>query len=137
MGDRIPLGKAAVRSGTSIMIKPKTPEERITALESQIRTIQNRLPSKPKETDREEGVLNVIDGEDLNRDGIPVDINFIGLSNNIPYVLTVKEDGYYVGSNCYQSLSSAAEAVSGCRRSGWTFWKLLDGRTAKEVFKRR
>ena len=45
------------------------------------------------------------------------------------------EDGYYIDNVKYYSLSAAAEAVSGVRRSGWTFWKLVDGTTVKEAFR--
>jgi hypothetical protein len=66
---------------------------------------------------------------------VPVGTTLIGKTKNLTFFLTTTEDGYNVGTTKYDSLSAAAEAVSGCRRSGWTFWKLDDGRTAKEVFK--
>ncbi|RLI56702.1 MAG: hypothetical protein DRO87_07760, partial [Candidatus Thorarchaeota archaeon] len=50
------------------------------------------------------------------------------------YILRPTPEGFRVGDQIYKSLSAAAEAVSGVRRSGWTFWKLPDGRTAKEAF---
>ena len=53
------------------------------------------------------------------------------------YVLSIKHDRYYIGTTGYDSLSSAAEAASGVRRSGWTFWKMPDGRTVKEAYGKR
>lgn len=66
---------------------------------------------------------------------IPTGTIFVGNSiRNGTLILTVAEDGYYIGELKYGSLSAAAHAASGVRRSGWTFWKLADGRTAKEAF---
>jgi len=72
-----------------------------------------------------------------NKDGIPLYMNFMGISRGIPYVLTVRPDAYYVGATPYATLSAAAKAVSGVRRSGWTFWKLPNGTTVKEAFNKR
>ena len=59
-----------------------------------------------------------------------------GTSNGLSYFCTVKGDGFYVGETKYESLSAAAQDVSGVRRSGLTFWKLPDGRTVKEAYKK-
>jgi hypothetical protein len=59
-----------------------------------------------------------------------------GKTKGLSYFLQVKSGAFYVGNTRYTTLSAAAEAVSGVRRSGLTFWKLDDGRTVKEVFKR-
>jgi hypothetical protein len=74
----------------------------------------------------------------LNKDGIPIELVCIGETEKqqFPLCMTVKADNYQVGLNNYLSVSAAAEAVSGVRRSGWAFWKLPDGRTLKEVFKK-
>jgi len=55
-----------------------------------------------------------------------------------PFICTVGQDGrYYVNDFPYDSLSSAAAGVGAPqRKSGWRFWKMLDGRPVKEVFKR-
>jgi phage-related minor tail protein len=74
----------------------------------------------------------------FNKDGIPLNSSFIGFTknSNYPFILIIDEDGKYkVGQDEFKSLSSSAEFVSGVRRSGWTFWKLFDGRTLKEVYK--
>lgn len=73
-----------------------------------------------------------------NKDGIPLNTAYIGVTKNskCPFILSVNHLGEYgVGNTKYSSLSSAAEAVSGVRRSGWSFWLLGDGRTLKEVYK--
>jgi len=76
--------------------------------------------------------------EVFNNDGIPLNSSFIGFTRNssFPFILIVDENGTYkVGSKKFKSLSASAKFVSGVRRSGWTFWKLFDGRTLKEVYK--
>lgn len=72
----------------------------------------------------------------INRDGLPLNTSFIGISKGTPFVMVVNAEGkYVVGMDAYDSLSAAAEAVSGVRRSGWTFWRLLDRKTTlKEAY---
>jgi hypothetical protein len=70
-----------------------------------------------------------------NKVEIPEGTVFTGHTKGLSYFLQAKEGGFYVGITRYDSLSAAAEGVSGVRRSGWTFWKLPDGKTVKEVFK--
>jgi len=136
----IALGKACdVSSG--IMTQPLTTEERLATIEKwlvDLTTAFNTINStrlKDKRTiDKRDKYITV---NDLNKDGIEVGSSFIGESQCTGiFVLTVRGDGYYVGETPYASLSAAAEAVSGVRRSGWTFWKLTDGRTLKEAFRR-
>jgi hypothetical protein len=94
--------------------------------------------SKKKEQTIENDAKVVVDNDIFNKDGVPLNSSFIGFTQNsrYPYILIVDENGdYKVGSNTFPSLSASAEFVSGVRRSGWTFWKLLDGRTLKEVYK--
>ena len=70
-----------------------------------------------------------------NKIEVPVGTVLTGHTKGLSYFLQTKEGGFYVGITRYDSLSAAAEGVSGVRRSGWTFWKLPDGKTVKEVFK--
>ena len=73
-----------------------------------------------------------------NKDGIPLNSSFIGYTknSNYPFILIIDAHGKYkIGEKVFNSLSASAEFVSGVRRSGWTFWKLFDGRTLKEVYK--
>jgi hypothetical protein len=71
----------------------------------------------------------------LNKDGIPVAMPLFGESTKGgKSFLTVHQDRYKIGDKEYDSLSAAAEAVSGVRRSGWTFWKTPEGKSVKEAF---
>jgi hypothetical protein len=88
--------------------------------------------------DKEDSDKPVDDKLLMNKDGIPVNTCFVGYTRKSPdpYVLVVNEKGEYVlGTKVFESMSSAAEFVSGVRRSGWTFWCTLEGETAKEVYK--
>ena len=138
MKRNIALGMALGSSGNAIEV----PEDDM----SQGETIET-LKQKVDELTKAFQVLN----SKLNdrRDDMEMGIPFVDTKENIPVgttlvshsqrgglrFLTVTADGYYVGITKYDSLSAAAEAVSGVRRSGWTFWKLADGRTAKEAYK--
>jgi len=66
---------------------------------------------------------------------IPEGTELMGTTHGVPYFLIAKSGKFYIGTREYPSLSAAAEGISGVRRSGWTFWKLPDGRTVKEAFK--
>ena len=75
-----------------------------------------------------------------NKDGVPLNSSYIGYTraSEYPYILVVNAEGTYcVGNNKFPALSASAEFVSGVRRSGWTFWCLIDGRTLKEVYKKK
>ncbi len=109
--------------------------DRILMLEEQMRHMQRvimRLRKKPKNTSPTAPAL-----DNINKDGIPIGTVCLGATEKSPflYYLTVVVDGYVVGSHKFASLSAAAEAVSFVRRSGWTFWKLIDGRTLKEAYR--
>ncbi len=58
-----------------------------------------------------------------------------GGSRDLSYFMQVKNGAFYVGLTKYDSVSAAAEGVSGVRRSGWTFWKFPDGKSIKEAFR--
>lgn len=117
-------------SGKCKLLNPQrlSVDERIKLLEEQVEYMSAAITSftnpKPK-----------VDG--ANKDGIPVGTVAIGITekSQFKFYLTVLENGYQVGTKVYDSLSAAAEAVSKVRRSGWTFWKLMDGRTMKEAYK--
>lgn len=137
----IALGKAC-KSKAGVITQPQTVEERITVMEKWLVELTasfnavNSTRLKDKRTSERSNTKDVATG-DLNKDGIEIGSSFIGVSSKSGiFVLTVQADGYYVGETRFDSLSAAAEAVSGVRRSGWTFWKLTDGRTLKEAFRR-
>ncbi len=97
--------------------------------------LRKRYGKKKKDKSEKDVVDDV-----FNKDGIPLNSSFIGYtsSSNYPFILIINEKGNYkVGNKSFNSLSASAEFVSGVRRSGWTFWKLFDGRTLKEVYKIR
>jgi len=140
-GKRIerPLGEM----GQATAVKPVTKlsdEERIRLLEKQVEDILRIImvlkaraqPTKSKTQ------IELEAPQGLNKDGIPIGLVCIGETEKkqFPICMTVKEKSYQVGMEEYQSLSAAAEAVSGVRRSGWTFWKLPDGRTLKEALRK-
>ncbi len=113
--------------------------ERIFLLEEQMHHMQRVIMRMKKEQagTAPAQTLPASAAINANKDGIPVGTMCFGATEKSPflYYLTVGVDGYVVGSTKFASLSAAAEAVSLVRRSGWTFWRLLDGRSLKEVYR--
>lgn len=133
----IALGRAAsAESGVGVTSRPASLDERVTVLESKLDMILKMLIANGIHERVEEEDLDSATEADVNRDGIPIDSMLIGSSKGQAYVLTVRPEAYYIGHKPYKSLSAAAKDVRGSRVSGWVFWKLPDGRTAKEVFQR-
>jgi len=79
--------------------------------------------------------LNEIIDQKKSDEVIPEGTILTGTTRGVNYFCQVKKDGFYVGVTKYPSLSAAAEGVSGVRRSGWTFWKLPNDKTVKEVYR--
>jgi hypothetical protein len=125
--------------------RPRSDTERITALEQRIYYLTNCLDSlftmvkevRDDANKEEDHNLNHVIEEKKKADKveIPEGTVLTGETRGLPYFLKVRDGGFYVGITKYDSLSAAAEGVSGVRRSGWTFWKLPDGKTVKEAFK--
>jgi len=142
MGDRIPLG-AAAPAKSAIVANPRSIEERLDSLTRQVEqlTAAFHAVNSVRVKDRRQQKVYHEFGDlltETNKDGIPVGLSLVGQSQRGGmHILTVDKNGYRIGNKPYESLSAAAEASSGVRRSGWTFWKLPDGRTAKEVFGKR
>lgn len=139
---QIALGKGVPRSGVAVTKDPQTLEERISLLEEKIHAMTvafHATRNLLKQKQVVEEINDEVFGEEpKNKDGLPLNTTLIGISKDVPYILIINDIGeYLVGNTKHASLSSAAEAVSGVRRSGWTFWKLPDGRTAKDVFRKR
>lgn len=128
---QLELGKPTKRSGIAVIAEePGSTEDRVAFLEAKVQMLMDTIGS-PQREERPQSA------EGLNVDGLPLGISLIGTSQKSGIsVMTVHADGYYLGLNRYDSLSAAAEEASGVRRSGWTFWKLPDGRTVKEAFGR-
>lgn len=132
----VSLGKAP-DSGVGKTIKPKNEHERLAFIENKLSMLTEIVARMQKAVHLDEKREEEMSAyEDVNRDGLTIGSNFIGTTKGMTYVLTVQNDAYYIGATPYASLSAAAEGVSGVRRSGWTFWKLPDGRTVKEVYRR-
>jgi hypothetical protein len=140
MGKKIALGSAMLDSTAIISNNPISLEERVIILQQQVEDLIKAFHIingvNVKDSRRRE--IHEIDTVNTNKDGIPIGISLMGASiKGGIRVLTVNNDGYYIGITKYESLSAAAEAVSGTRRSGWTYWKIPDGRTIKEAFGKR
>lgn len=124
---------------------PMGTEEHIANLESRVYHLTNALDSlflmvKELRDDRDkekDGKLNAVIeiNKKENKVAIPEGTVLTGKTNGLSYFMHVKDGGFYVGITRYDSLSAAAEGISGVRRSGWTFWRLPDGKTVKEAFK--
>jgi len=129
-----------VSSGMCLAVDPAklNPDERILLLEEQMRHMQRVIMRLRKEQGGSPAKKAMgLPADNPNKDGVPIGTVCLGATEKSPFLfyLTVEADGYRVGSTHFESLSAAAEAVSLVRRSGWAFWKLLDGRTLKEAFK--
>jgi len=134
----IALGSApATAVGTCLAVDPAnlSASDRILVLEEQMRHLQRIIIRLKKAPIGAPPLAPSLDN--ANKDGIPIGTTCLGATEKSPflYYLTVKADGYTVGSQKFASLSAAAEAISFVRRSGWTFWKLVDGRTLKEAYR--
>jgi len=130
------LGRASPKSGIAKAIKPRSVEDRLTAIENMLASIMEINSRNGSTVTKREEHLNAYEGVPKNKDGIPLYISIIGSTRFGPRILYVAEDGYYLGNVRYLSLSAAAEAASGIvRKSGWVFWKLPDGRTLRRAFK--
>jgi hypothetical protein len=63
-----------------------------------------------------------------NKEGLKIGTILQGESRGQKYTLEVLDEGYLCSNgSIYQSLSGAALGVSGNRRSGWKFWKDIEG----------
>lgn len=142
MSKKIALG-AAAPAQSAIVGEPQSLEEQVAALRMQLESLTAAFHAvnSVRIKDRRQQDVYAEFGEFLtetNKDGIPVGLSLLGQSQRGGmHILTVNADTYFIGNQPYESLSAAAEASSGVRRSGWTFWKLPDGRSVKEAFGKR
>lgn len=139
MSGKIPLGAAVEKVGRGVLTQPQTLEERVTALTLQVEELTKAFHAvnsvRVKDKRRAQFYDSIEQAQNANKDGLPLGTSLIGTSmRGGIHVLRVMTDGYYIGQMRYDSLSAAAEASSGVRRSGWTFWRLPDGRSVKEAF---
>ena len=146
MGEKVPLGKSyAAAIGMSVARGKLSDEERLSVLEQQVAYMTTIITALRVRLKKGSPRVKVPKAEEeipapfgKNKDGLPIGLVCIGETekNTFPLCMTVAEDGYVLGMKTYPSVSAAAEAVSFVRRSGWAFWKIPDGRTLKEVFKK-
>lgn len=125
--------------------QPKTEKEKIELLEQRVYYLTNSLDSlfsmvkqlrDDVSKDKDRKISNVIsEKKKESKIEIPEGTVLTGQTKGLSYFLQVRDGGFYVGVTRYDSLSAAAEGVSGVRRSGWTFWKLPNGQTVKEAFR--
>lgn len=98
-------------------------ERRIAELEQQISKLTAEI-----------GRLSEPMKKRINREGISIGTVLQGESQGRKYTLEVLDDSYLCSNgDIYQSLSGAALGVSGNRRSGWKFWKNIEGRPIGEL----
>lgn len=141
MNNKYALGQTfSGKSGIGVLTEPTSPEEKIHLLEKRLEYMTKAFYAAKRALADKKGNQNAYEDAgmpDVNKHGIPLNASFFGTTRGIPHVLYISNSGsYFVNNKEYLSLSAAAEAVSGVRRSGWTFWKLPDGRTIKEVYRK-
>lgn len=114
-------------------------EQRISLMTRSIDALFSTLKEMREMMQAEKDGKLAKDIENKSRDGkaeIPEGTVLWGTSRGLNFFMSVKDGAFYIGNTKYDSPSAAAEAISGVRRSGWTFWKLPDGRSIKEVYKK-
>lgn len=124
---------------------PMSTEEQLAHLEQRVYHLTTALDSlflmvkELRDSDHKEENVKISDVIEAkkkeNKVEIPEGTVLTGKTKGLSYFMHVKDGGFYVGITRYDSLSAAAEGISGVRRSGWTFWRLPDGKTVKETFK--
>lgn len=144
----VALGDDIYDDGVEMEAEPHTVEQRLAYLEQickqhtlsldSIYTIIKNFQNSPENRQK---IVDIDKQIDANRSDnkIPAGTQLVGVTKGIPYFCTVNMDGFWVGITKYDSLSAAAQGVSGVRRSGWAFWRFStgqnEGRTVKEVYK--
>lgn len=120
-------------------LKDLSVEKRLELMETRVITMEELITSlfslKKGNKNAYQPEVMIKGTPELNKDGIPINMVFLGTTFGQSFLLTVHKFNYSIGNKTYETLSAAAEAVSGNRRSGWAFWKGMDGRTVKELFK--
>jgi len=120
-------------------------EHRLSTIEQRLLYVTNAIDSlfqivkhlRDKSDEKQDEMINKTIEKKKNEQKVEIPENTMlyASSRGLSYFCRVGLDGFYIGEKRYESLSAAAEAVSGVRRSGWTFWKMPDGRTVKEIYK--
>lgn len=104
-------------------------ERRVILLEQHLKKVLKLLETKESEDSK------------TNNDNLPIGMVLKGESKGKDYTLEVLDKGYLCSTGeITTTLSAAAEAASGNRRSGWAFWKDMQGIPIGEItgrFKKR
>ena len=124
---------------------PVSMEQRMAAIETRQLHITNSIDSlfqivkslRDKSSKDQDTKINEVINKKKKEQKIeiPEGTMLHAASKGLSYFCRVEAGGFKVGATSYESLSAAAEGVSGVRRSGWTFWRMSDNRTVKEVYK--
>ncbi len=120
------MEEVEVTKVTAVVIPapPKLMEKKIVDLESKVDALIDMLQN------------NNITPSNKNNEGLPNGTILRGESKGTEHTIEVLpgEEGYLCSNGeIYQSLSGAALGVSGNRRSGWKFWKNIEGTPIGEV----
>jgi hypothetical protein len=106
-------------TATVIPAAPGLLETRMAAFESMIAALESTVA---------ELVERIHGPPEKNKEGLQIGATLRGESKGESFTLEVIEDGYLCSDgSIYDSLSGAAQGVSGNRRSGWKFWKDIHG----------
>ena len=128
-----------------LFVEIKRNSEKVRAIELNISDLRSKIEQLTQIDITVKELLKVMkkmtDQASTNKDGIPIGTKLYAVSTvkgTFPqgkrFELTVTSMGYKIGDVCYNSLSAAAEGVSGNRRNGWEWWKTMEGNTARKVF---
>jgi len=133
------LGNDGLKGTATVSVSNKelSVEEKLAVVETRLALMTRAfLASRLELKEIKEKMLNCIKPQSENRRGtIPTGTILYGTTKGKKCLLIVLgPNKMKVGNEEYPSLSAAAEAVSGVRRSGWAFWCTEDGKTAKEFF---
>jgi hypothetical protein len=113
----------------------KNPKLTLDEIMKKLNNIETRL----KKMEKEEQIDIEIPNQKVNKDGIPIGTLLIGTTEKTACTTRVGEDGrYYVEGTPFNSLSAAAAGAGAPeRKSGWRFWKTIEGKRVKEVYRRK
>ena len=137
---KVPSTKLPMMIEMDDKTKIKLLEQRVSSLETAVRLLHDKTKNQTDNAYAYKKVIakrSNVSNKNTNKDGIPTNTCLVGVSRNVSYFLYVEKNSYRVGENRYATLSAAAEAVSGCRRSGWTFWKTISGQDTKTFYNKK
>lgn len=141
LGDDVEMEVAVVQAHPG----PLSTDQRLSEQQQQLTQLARSLDSLSRmvkelrddyrrgEDERLNGIIE--EKTKANKMELPEGTELHGKTKSVNFFCVVRDGGFYVGITRYDSLSAAALGVSGVRRSGWTFWKLPNGKTVKEVYK--